>query len=199
MERANQPAAEPLSPADSTRLIEFARACKAAARVVTLYPGGHPAIATTLERIVQITSAEQLESPLRINVLADSLTLDGRPLARTDGAITELATLLHDHLIGELTVNAGGDVSAWRAFLLLLDRSSDSVRAEGGISRLWTALEGRHIELREIDYALVLRERSGSGSPGWERLIAHCLQGDSSSLNDDPFASCSTSPTTPAS
>ena len=150
-----------------------------------LYPDGHPAIATTLERIVQLTSAEQLASALRISVLADSLMLDGRPLARTDGAITELATLLHDHLIGELTVNAGGDVSAWRAFLLLLGRSSDSVRAEGGISQLWKAMEGRHIELREIDYAHVLRERSGIGLAGWEQIIAHCLQSDSSALNDD--------------
>jgi len=38
----------PLGPEDSTRLVEFARACKAAARAVTLYPDGHPAIAATL-------------------------------------------------------------------------------------------------------------------------------------------------------
>ena len=39
---------EPLAPEDTARLIEFARACKAAARAVLLYPAAHPAIAATL-------------------------------------------------------------------------------------------------------------------------------------------------------
>ena len=181
----NQPAAEPLSSAESTRLIEFARACKAAARVVTLYPGGHPAIATTLGRIAQLTSAEHLSAPLRINVLADSLTLEGRPLARGESAISELATLLHDHLIGELIVHPGGDVEAWRSFLLLLSRSPESIRAEGGISRVWTTMAGRHVELREIDYAEVLRERRRGDAAIWEQVIANCLQGDAVAFSDD--------------
>ena len=55
----------------------------------------------------------------------------------------------------------GGDVEAWRKFLLLLGRAPDAVRAEGGIARLWATTAGRHVELREIDYAEVLRERDG--------------------------------------
>jgi hypothetical protein len=39
--------AEPLGAAETARLTDFARACKAAARAVVLYPGGHPAIAAT--------------------------------------------------------------------------------------------------------------------------------------------------------
>jgi hypothetical protein len=35
-------AAAPLGPAESARLTDFARACKAAARAVVLYPSGHP-------------------------------------------------------------------------------------------------------------------------------------------------------------
>ncbi len=71
-----------------------------------------------------------------------------------------MASLLHAHLIGELTVHAGGDLEAWRSFLLLLSRPPDEVRAEGGIARLWATTAGRHVELREIDYAEVLRERA---------------------------------------
>ncbi len=181
----NEPAAETLSPADSNRLIEFARACKAAARVVTLYPSGHPAIATTLGRVAQLTSEEQLPAPLRINVLADTLMLDGRPLGRTEAAITELAALLHEHRIGELTVHAGGNIDVWRAFLLLLARPADSVRADGGISRVWTTMADRHVELREIDYAEVLRERRSGAPAGWDQVIANCLQGDAFALNDE--------------
>jgi len=52
--------AELLSPEDTTRILELARACKAAARAVLLYPSSHPAIAATLGRIVQTTSAESM-------------------------------------------------------------------------------------------------------------------------------------------
>ena len=165
-------APSPLAPEDTARLTDFARACKAAARAVMLYPGGHPAIATTLGRIVQLTSAASLPGPLRISVLADGLLLDGRSPLRPDAAIAELAALLHDHLIGELTVNPGGDVEAWRKFLLLVGRSPEDVRAEGGIARLWTAMAGRHVELREIDYAEVLRERRDGAAAGLES--GHC-------------------------
>src|ERR1700704_5197591 len=100
----------PLGAADTARLTDFARACKAAARAVVLYPGGHPAIAATLGRIAQITSPASLTAPLRITVLPDSLMLDERAPARADASIAELAVLLHSHLIGELTVHPGGDV-----------------------------------------------------------------------------------------
>src|SRR5688572_21615747 len=40
--------AEPMSADQSTALAEFARACKSAARSVSMYPGTHPAIAVAL-------------------------------------------------------------------------------------------------------------------------------------------------------
>jgi hypothetical protein len=169
---------EPLAPQDASRLVEFARACKAAARIVVLYPEGHPAIGATLGRLVQLTAPANLPNPLRISVVADALLIDGRAPARTDPAVGELAAILHDHLIGELTVHAGGDVDAWRKFLLLLARAPDEIRAEGGISRLWTTMAGRHVELREIDYSEVLREREAGVAAVWEEVIANCLQGD---------------------
>src|SRR5262249_35974552 len=36
---------------------------------------------------------------------------------------------------------------------------------------------GRHVELREIDYAEVLRERAGGAKAAWDTVIANCLQG----------------------
>src|SRR5262245_59427156 len=94
-----------LTTEEATRLVEFARACKAAARAVLLYPAGHPAIAATLGRIVQITSPAALTAPLVVTVLPDGLLLDERAPARPEGSLTELAALLHSHLIGQLTVD----------------------------------------------------------------------------------------------
>ena len=174
----------PLDAAETARLMEFARACKAAARAVQMYPNGHPAIASTLGRIAQITSPSDLPAPLKIGVLPDGLLLDERPPARADHAVSELAALLHSHLIGEITIHPGGDIEAWRTFLLLLGRSPESVRTDGGIARVWTTMAGRHVELREIDYAEVLRERAGGDSAMWQRVITSCLQGSSFDLDE---------------
>ena len=180
---------DPLAPQDAARLTEFARAFKAAARAVVLYPASHPAIAATLGRLVSLTSSTSLTEPLRIGVLADGLLVDGRAPARVNPAITELAALLHDHLIGELTIQPDGDLDAWRSFLLLLGRAPDAVRSEGGIARLWTTMAGRHVEIREIDYAEVLRERKGGEAAAWDQVIANCLQGDAFDLDEETIRS----------
>ena len=175
----------PLDPAETARLIEFARAFKAAARAVLLYPAGHPAIAATLGRIAAVTSASALAAPLPITVTPDALLVDDRAPARPDPALGELATLLHSHLIGLLVVNPGGDVEAWRAFLLLLGRSPESIRDEGGIARVWATLAGRHVEVREIDYAEVLKERTTGHTAAWDKLVANCLAGASFTLDEE--------------
>jgi hypothetical protein len=180
-----QEAPVPLSPEDSARLVEFARAFKAAARAVQMYPAGHPAIGNTLGRVAEITSDARLTGPMNISVAPDSLLLDDRPPSRADAAVSELAELLHSHLIGAVTVHPGGDVEAWRNFLLLLGRAPDALRAEGGIARAWSTTAGQHLELREIDYAEVLRERKAGKAAIWERVIANCLQGDTFELDDE--------------
>ncbi len=178
------PDAEPLTTAEGAKLVDFARACKAAARAVVLYPMGHPAIGATLGRIVELTSAAALPAPMRITVHPDALLLDDRPLARTDTAVTELAALLHTHLIGQLIVRPGGNAEAWRSLLLLLARTPESVRGDGGIARVWTTMAGRHVELREIDYGEVLRERAGGESAVWSKVVTNCLQGMAFDLDE---------------
>jgi HEAT repeats/PBS lyase HEAT-like repeat len=178
----------PLTAEESAKLGEFARACKAAARAVALYPAAHPAIATTLARLVDLTSAANGSSALKITVLPTSLLLAGRSVVRVDAAVGELAALLHEHLVGELTIHPGGDIEAWRSFLLLLARTPDSVRADGGIARLWMTTGAQHVELREIDYAEVLRERHDGREAVWERVIASCLEGQAFALSPEAAA-----------
>src|SRR5262249_8186470 len=141
--------------------------------------------AATLGRIAAITAPASQSGPLTITVLPDALLLDDRPPARADAAIGELAQILHGHQIGQLIVNPGGDVDAWRSFLVLLGRAPDSSRAEGGIARAWTTMAGRHVELREIDYAEVLRERKTGHSAAWDKVIANCLVGTSFDLDEE--------------
>ena len=167
----------------AARLAEFARACKAAARAVSLYPGGHPAIATSLGRLAQLTAALTEQGPYRLQVLADKLLLAGATLPKADAGVTELADLLHKHLIGGLALNSGADAESWRTLLLLLARSPESIRSDGGIKHLWTTAGGPSIEIEEIDYAEVLREKQGVEA-AVDKVLAAALAGTRLELDD---------------
>jgi hypothetical protein len=176
-------AAVTLPPDAAQRLAEFARSCKAAARAVSLYPGTHPAIGASLGRLVQATGRMTDAGPLKLQVRPDALLLDGAAAAKADAAIAELAEVLHRHLIGALTVNAGADESSWRTLLLLLARTPEEVRADGGIAHLWATAGGPSLEITEIDYAEVLRERRGTAAD-IDRILAAALSGPQLELDD---------------
>ena len=74
----------------------------------------------------------------------------------------ETGALLHDHMIGMLTMHSSPNPEGWLPFLQLLATPIDEVRAGGGVSRLWAATGQRHLDIQEIDYADILRDR-GAG------------------------------------
>ena len=179
-----EPTAAPVLPPDaSARLADFARACKAAARAVSLYPAAHPAIATTLGRLSQVTAMLTASGPCRLQVMADKLLVGGAAPVRPDPAISELGALLHRQLVGGLTLNPAIDAESWRTLLLLLARAPEDVRADGGIRHLWTTAGGPSIEIEEIDYAEVLREKQGVAATA-EEIIAAALAGRQLDLDD---------------
>jgi hypothetical protein len=173
----------PLTPDAANRLAEFARVCKAAARAVSLYPGGHPAIGVSLSRLEQATERLTDAGPYKVQVLSDGLLIDGARMAKPDPAVAELAGLLHRHLIGRLTLNAGANAESWRTLLLLLARSPDDVRADGGIGRLWATAGGPSLEINEIDYAEVLREKQGLAAT-IDSIIEAAMSGPTLTVDD---------------
>ena len=176
----------PLSPETGAAFAEFARACKAAARAVALYPGAHPAIGASLGRLVQATARLAENGAFRLQVRAGSLLLDDGAAVRPDPAVGELAEVLSRHTIGALTVNAAADAESWRTLLLLLARAPEEVRADGGIAHLWATAGGPSLEIVEIDYAEVLREKQGEAAT-IEQVIAAALAGPRLQLDDDTF------------
>ncbi|MEW6320804.1 MAG: HEAT repeat domain-containing protein [Acidobacteriota bacterium] len=183
-----EPTPDALAPDAAARLADFARACKAAARVVTLYPATHPAIQASLGRVADSGARLVADGPRTLTVHPDGLLLDGLAASRPDAAIAELADLLHRHLVGELTIVEGLARDTWHAFLLLLGRPPQDVRAEGGFGQAWLAAGGAGIEVKLVDYAEVLREREGGGESGWDRILADYLEGERSELDDETMA-----------
>jgi hypothetical protein len=183
------PHTDPMPIEQSALLADFARTCKAAARAVSLYPGTHPAIATSLSRLVASTARLARAGSVKFAVQRDLLSIDGQAPLRPDASIGELATLLHERLIGRLTVQPQADAEDWRALLLLLARTPDDLRAEGGIGKAWTLTGRTHFAIDEIDYAEVLRERGGGDEADWDRIIEYCLRGETGALDDRVIAS----------
>ena len=59
------------------RLTDFARACKAAARAVTLYPSTHPAIRLSMARLVDAAGRMTAGGAAALGVTPDNLLLNG--------------------------------------------------------------------------------------------------------------------------
>jgi hypothetical protein len=167
----------------ANRLAEFSRVCKAAARAVSLYPGGHPAIAVSLTRLEQTTARMTQEGPYSIQVQAEGLLVDGARMAKPDPAVSELAALLHRHLVGRLTLNSGANAESWRTLMLLLARGPDEVRADGGLAKLWATAGGPSLELTEIDYSEVLREKQGLAAT-IDSIISAAMSGPTLTVDD---------------
>src|SRR5688500_9328439 len=164
---------EPLSPEVAVRLAEFAKACRAATRIVSMYPPTHPAIQAALARISEASREATYNGPFTITVLPDTLLVGGRGFAKPEQSATELAVLLHQQLIIEMTLFDRLDNHAWHTFLTLLAKSPEDARAVGGVARAWEETGNKAIQLTEIDYAEVLRERAGGGdSATWDRILA---------------------------
>jgi HEAT repeat protein len=156
-------------------LVEFARACRTAARSVSLYPATHPSIQASLQRVIGSAGRLAPAGNVTLAVHPGALLIEGKAPVRPDQAVEELSALMKDRLVGALRIESGADIHDWHALLLLLVRPPDELMNEGGIARAWTNTGRNHFEIIEIDYAEVLRERSGSGGTEWDQIIAFCL------------------------
>lgn len=177
-------ATEPLSADTTSKLLDLARACKAAARVVSMYPATHPAIQDALGRITTAGTRAVADGPFMVTVMPDTLLVAGRSLLRPDPAVTELAAMLHAHSVGELNITGAMAPPAWHAFLVLISQAPADLRDEGGITRAWEAAGGGPLEVRQIDYGEVLRERAGSENSEWENILTAYLEGEQADLDD---------------
>ncbi len=181
---------EPLDSERAARLIAFARTCAAAVRAVSLYPTGHPAVEATLTRLVNTVTTITATEPLRTTVLPKRLLLDGLAPATPDPALAELAAVLHQHRVSGLTVRSAGDATMWQRLLGLIGRPPEEIREAGGIGHLWSEFGGmataahlRSVEVREVDYERLLRNRSLGDALTLEEIFDRLGSGDPEAMS----------------
>lgn len=180
----DQSAVTPLGAAEVAPVAALARACRSAARTLTLYPPDHPNIVSALAAVTSAAREATASGPLQLAVLPDTLLVGGRPLLRPDTAIADLADLLHRHLVATLTLNPGAPDDAWRRFLTLLGIQPDQARLRGGVVKLWASEGEPSLALKQLDYRELLREAIRGHVATWEAIVAHCLAGESLALDD---------------
>ena len=164
-------------------LADFARACKAATRAVSLYPGTHPAIQASLGRLVTAAGVLTRTGEALLVVHPGAIMIGDRAAVRPDASIGELASLLHGRLVGSLRIHAGVDAEDWRRFLLLVASTVDDLIAQG-IAKAWAATGRGHVDIEEIDYAAVLKERASGDDATWDNVLGSCLKGEAVELDD---------------
>lgn len=150
-----------LPPDLSQKLADFSRACRTAARAVSLYPPGHRAVADAIARVTDAARRAAGDDGLAIDVMPGELRVRGLGPDREDPAVRELASMLHAHHIGGITLHGNADRESWQTMLTLMSHPPEDNRRDGGLAALWKTAGGPSIELHAIDYAALLREGHG--------------------------------------
>jgi hypothetical protein len=179
------PSQEPLDSERGARLIAFARTCAAAVRAVSLYPAAHPSVAAALKRLVGCAGLVTANEALRVTVLPGTLVIDGRAPAKAEPALAELAAALHVHRVSGMTVHGAGEATMWQRLLGLIGRPMEEIREAGGIGHLWSESGGmataaylQCVEVREVDYERLLRNRSLGDALTLEEIFDRLESGD---------------------
>ena len=162
---------ETLTPDIAQRLTDFARACKAATRSVTLYPDGHPATSVALSRLVESAAPRHR-----------GRTADDHRRARTGSPWTAARRPRPDSAIVRARQPAAR--SPGRRDCALVERRPTRRRgaascccsagrprsccSKAASAACGRATGGQHLQIREIDYAEVLRERKSGIDAAWD-------------------------------
>ena len=109
-----------------------------------------------------------MNGPFAITVLPDALLVEGRGLAKPESSATELAILLHQQLIGEMTLFDRLDNDGWHAFLSLL-AGFFAIARRLGLPRRIGARHGPAENRRAVVRSL---EKSGGARPPTSRGCA---------------------------
>ena len=151
-----------LSPELAQGLLQLARALLAAVRNWTLYPPEHPTVSASVARLADAIRQSSMGTAFALGITPDTLLVEGTPANRSETAIAEAASLLHDRdLIQMLFV---GEVPQTALYTLLRVLTLDPAerRQRGGPGEDL----GRRRRFLDRPRADRLRAAAGARAPG---------------------------------
>ena len=154
-----------LSPELALGVLQLARAILTATRNWALYPPEHPAVEQAVARLADAVQKTTGGAVFGIGITPDTLLVEGAPADRAQGAIADVAAMLHDRDILHLTFVGEVPVDALRAFLRVLTAEADDRRSHGGPAQMWVADGHPSIVIEQVDYQKVLAREQGAGAP----------------------------------
>jgi HEAT repeat protein len=134
-----------------------------------------------------IAAFERLQSALREMTGETSMTLAVTPEtlylngieARGEGAVAEVAGLLHQQHVLQLRLEAHVPVAAVRSLLEILKMDEAELQNRGGPASVWAQIGHPSIGIRQIDYGRVLQEgtgrRAGKQDDLWRSIVESIL------------------------
>jgi hypothetical protein len=180
--------AKPPRSVNETRVLDFARAFRSAARAVGFYPPTHQAVVAALDQVAAAARAAASDGPLCLTILPQAFLAGGLQMDSTETVVADLAGVCHRHGVGAVILDGRATNEAWQAFFALLARKPEEVRGLGGIQRQWKALRHRSPGILEIDFGALLRGQVGGDFLELAAVISHYLEtaGVGGSILDDP-------------
>ncbi len=147
-----------LSPELIRQSTALSRSLAAAVRAWALYPPEHPAVSGAVARLAEGLRTSVAGAAFTFAVTPTTLLVAGLPLP-AEAPVAEVARLLHDRDLLQVTFLGEVPAEAIEALLRLLARNADALRAEGGPATSWTRDGHPAIALEQIDYEKLLEDR----------------------------------------
>ncbi|MBT0663789.1 hypothetical protein KI809_05685 [Geobacter pelophilus] len=175
---------------ESGVLSNFVHEFNVARRHVLSYPGNHPIIAASSEKVLTLLRELLGNNPeITIGIAKDTLIAGDSLLDKSNHAYRNLARLLFSHGIATITFSARLTAAELINFCKIISVKREAIDAKGGIAAIMKMAAITGITLTAIDYSAFLATESGLNNEQpevlpdrifesiWQEFVVSLLQG----------------------
>ena len=169
--------------AGTAKIDQVLRALATAARSLRLYPPASPIPLQSIQTVVAACDEYFSDgaADLSLSVAREGFSFEGQAVSTAVPGARELADELRLHSVAQIVFRPGLTADELSAFLTLLNRTPEDVRAEGGLAAL--ALANGVNQLSVTDVQLTVVDGPGGGDEGVDiESFLRNLGGDSDRL-----------------